>query len=125
MSRSDDPSLMGKRNSHSRGAILAECQRMDRLLTGVPHFREPTGRRADHREHRRTSTETYRQLELLCSSFAAGPKLGIRCTKEVSAIWEPRSSRVAMFRGSRRAYYRNDDLMLWQAKDCVCSISAW
>jgi hypothetical protein len=64
--------------------------RMDMLLIGVPHFRVPTGRRIDHREHRRTSTETYRQHELLCSSFAAGPKLGI-CKKEVSAIWEPRS----------------------------------
>jgi hypothetical protein len=84
-----------------------------------------TGRRIDHREHCRTSTETYRQHELLCSSFAAGPKLGIRCKKEVSAIWEPRSSRIAMFRGSRRAYCRNDNLMLWQAKDCIGSISDW
>jgi hypothetical protein len=45
---------------------------MDMLLTGVPHFRVPTGRRIDHRERRRSSTETYRQHELLCSSFAAG-----------------------------------------------------
>jgi hypothetical protein len=30
----------------------------------------PTGYRIDHREPRRTSTQTYRQYELLCSSFA-------------------------------------------------------
>jgi hypothetical protein len=125
MSPSDEPSLMGKRDSHRRVAIWTECQRIDMRLTGVPHFRVPTERGIDHREHRRTSTETYRQHELLCSSFAAGPKLGIRCKKEVSAIWEPRSSRGAMLHGSRRAYRRNDNLMLCQAKDCVCPISAW
>jgi hypothetical protein len=97
---------MGKRDGHSCVAIWTECPRMDMLLTGVPHFRVPTEHRINHREHRRTSTETYRQHEPLCSSFAAGPKLGIRCKREVSAIWEPRSSGIAMFRGSRRAYYR-------------------
>ena len=57
---------------------------MDILLTAVPHFRVPTGRRIDHRKHRRTSTETYRQHELLCSPFDARPTIGIRYTKEVS-----------------------------------------
>jgi hypothetical protein len=119
MSRLAEPSLMGKRNGHSRVAIWAKCQRMDMLLTQVPHFRVPTEGGIGHREQHRTSTEPYTQHELLCSSFAAGPKLGIRSNKRVSVIWEPRSSKVAMFRGSRRAYCRNDNLMLWQAKDCV------
>jgi len=42
---------------------------MDMLLIGVPHFRVPTRRRIDYREHRHTSTKTYRQHELLRSSF--------------------------------------------------------
>jgi len=33
MSRSDKPSLMGKRDDQSRVAIWTECQRMDMLLT--------------------------------------------------------------------------------------------
>jgi hypothetical protein len=54
----------------------------------IPHFRVPTGYRIDHREPRRTSTENYRQYERVCSSFTADPGLGIRCSKEVFAIWE-------------------------------------
>jgi hypothetical protein len=61
---------MGKRDDHSLVAIGTECQRMDTLLTKVPHFRMPTGYRIDHGGPRRTSTETYRQYELFCSAFA-------------------------------------------------------
>ena len=57
-----------------------------------------------------TSTETYTQYELFCSSFNAGPGLGIRCNKEVFAIWKPRPSRFAVVRGRRRAHCRNDDV---------------
>ena len=69
---------------------------MDALITEVPHFPMPTGYRIDHSGPRRSSTETYRQYELFCSSFTAGPELGIRCP-EVLAIWKPRSSRIAVW----------------------------
>src|SRR5215470_9323042 len=72
---------MGKRDDHSRVAIWTECQRMDTLLTEVPHFRMPTGYRIDHSGPRRTSTETYRQYELFCSSFAQVPGLAFAATK--------------------------------------------
>jgi hypothetical protein len=73
---------MGERDDHSRVAIWTECQRMDMLLTESGIFPIPAGYRIDHREPGRTSTETYRQYELFCSSFTAGPGLGIRCNKE-------------------------------------------
>jgi hypothetical protein len=51
------------------------------LLTEVPHFRMPTGYRIDPCGPRRTSTETYRQYDLFCSSFAQVPGLGFAATK--------------------------------------------
>ena len=47
----------------------------------IPHFPAPKGYGIDHREPRRTSTETYRQHELFCSSFAAGPTLAFAAAK--------------------------------------------
>jgi hypothetical protein len=41
--------------------------------------------------------------------FTAGPGLGIRGNKEVFAIWEPQSSRLAVVRGSERA---NSEMMM-------------
>ena len=74
---------MGERDDHSRVAIWTECQRMDTVLAEIPRFPMPTGYRIDHRESRRTSTETYTQYELFRSSFTAGPELGIRCPRGV------------------------------------------
>src|SRR5690348_18371357 len=101
---------MGERDDHSHVAIWTECQRIDMLLVEVPHFPMPTGYGIDYCGPRRTSTETYTQNELFCFSFTAGPGLGIRCNKEVFAIWKPRPSMFAVVRGSRRAHCGNDDV---------------
>ena len=74
---------MGKRDDHSRVAIWTERQHMDVLLTEISHFPVPTGYRISHREPRRTSTETYTQFELFCSSFTADPGIGIRCAHDL------------------------------------------
>ena len=67
MSRSHEPSFMGKRGDHKRVAIWTERQLMDILLTEFA-FPVPTGYR------------------IITASIAAGPGFGIRCNKEVFAI---------------------------------------
>src|SRR5215469_4333431 len=101
---------MAERDDHIGVAIWTECQRTDMLLAEVRHFPMPTGYGIDHCEPRRTNTETCTQYELFCSSFTAGPGLGIRGNKDVFALWKPRPSRLAVVRGRRRAHCRNDDV---------------
>jgi hypothetical protein len=85
---------MGKHDDHNRVAIWTERQRMDTLLTEVPHFPMPTGYTIDHTGPRRTSTEPYGQYELFVP-LSHRSQLGIRCNKELFAIWKPRPSRIA------------------------------
>jgi hypothetical protein len=73
---------MGKHDDHNRVAIWTERQRMDTLLTEVPHF------------PRRTSTAPYGQYELFVP-LSHRSQLGIRCNKELFAIWKPRPSWIA------------------------------
>ena len=85
---------MGERDDRSRVAIWTERQRMDTLLTEVPHFPMPTGYTIDHTGPRRTSTEPYGQYELF-APLSHRSQLGIRCNTELFAIWKPRPSRIA------------------------------